>query len=67
MIYSARIGYGISLLVDAILREGFFDAIEEVRDAEKTEATLPHDGVSEPYGSKELLLRDARENDATTL
>ena len=39
----------------------------EKRDAEKTEATLPHDGVSEPYGSKELLLRDARENDATTL
>ena len=67
MIDSARIGYGISLLGEAILREGFFDAVEEVRDAEKTEATLPHDGVSEPYGSKELLLRDARENDATTL
>ena len=67
MLYSARIGYGISLLGEAILCEGFFDAIEEVRDAEKAEATLPHDGVSEPYGSKELLLRDARENDATTL
>ena len=26
MIYSARIGYGISLLGEAILREGFFDA-----------------------------------------
>ena len=67
MIYSARIGYRISLLGEAILCEGFFDAIEEVRDAEKTDATLPHDGVSEPYGSKELLLRDARENDAASL
>ena len=28
----------------------------EVRDAEKAEATLPHDRLSEPYGSKELLL-----------
>ena len=67
MIYSAKIENWFSLLGEAILREGFFDAIEEVRDAEKIEATLPHDGVSEPYGSKELLLRDARENDATTL
>ena len=39
----------------------------EKRNAEKAEATLPHDGVSEPYGSKELLLRDARENDAASL
>ena len=28
----------------------------EARDVEKAEATLPHDGLSEPYGSKELLL-----------
>ena len=35
-----------------------------MRDAEKAEATLPHDGLPEPYGSKELLLRDARENNA---
>ena len=67
MIDSARIGYGISLLGEAILREGFFDAIEEVCDAEKAEATLPYDGLSEPYGQEELLLRGARENDATTL
>ena len=67
MIDSARIGYGISLLGEAILCEGFFDAIEEVRDAEKAETTLPHDRMLEPYGSKKLLLRDARENDATTL
>ena len=67
MIDSARIGYGISLHGEVILREGFFDAIEEVRDAEKAEATLPHDRLSEPYGSKELLLRDARENYAASL
>lgn len=36
-------------------------------NAEKTEASLPHDGLSEPYGSKKLLLRDARENDAEAL
>ena len=28
----------------------------EVRDAEKAEAPLPHDGVSEHHGQKELLL-----------
>jgi len=28
MIYSAKIGYGISLLGEAILREGFFDGGE---------------------------------------
>jgi hypothetical protein len=28
----------------------------EVRDAEKAETSLPHDGLSEPYGSKKLLL-----------
>ena len=31
----------------------------EVRDAEKAEAPLPHDGLSEPYRQEELLLRDA--------
>ena len=67
MIDSARIGYGISLLGEAILREGFFDAIEEVRDAEKAETTLSYDGLPEPYGSKKLLLRGARENDAASL
>ena len=67
MIDSARIGYGISLLGEAILREGFFDAIEEVRDAEKAEATLPHDGLPEPNGQEELLLRGARESHAETL
>ena len=67
MIDSARIGYGISLHGEVILREGFFDAIEEVRDAEKAETSLPHDGLSEPNGQEELLLREARENDATTL
>jgi len=56
MIYSARIGYGISLLGEAILCEGFFDAIEEVRDAEKAETTLPHDRMLESYRSKKLLL-----------
>lgn len=56
MIYSARIGYGISLLGEALLCEGFFHAIEEVCDAEKTETSLPHDGLSESYGQKELLL-----------
>jgi len=25
-------------------------------NAEKAEASLPHDGLSEPYGSKKLLL-----------
>ena len=39
----------------------------EKRNAEKAEAPLPYDGLLEPYGSKKLLLRDARENDATTL
>ena len=39
----------------------------EKRDAEKTEASLPHDGLPEPYGSKKLLLRGARENDAAAL
>ena len=28
----------------------------EVRDAEKAETSLPHDRLSEPYGSKKLLL-----------
>ena len=28
----------------------------EKRNAEKAEATLPHDGLPEPHGSKELLL-----------
>ena len=28
----------------------------EVRDAEKAEASLSHDGMSEPHGQKELLL-----------
>jgi len=67
MIDSARIGYGISLHGEVILREGFFDAIEEVRDAEKAETTLPDDRLSEPYGQKKLLLRDARENYAASL
>ena len=31
----------------------------EKRNAEKTKAPLPHDGLSEPYGQEELLLRDA--------
>lgn len=39
----------------------------EVRDAEKAEATLPHDGLSEPYGQKKLLLRGARESHAAAL
>ena len=56
MIDSARIGYGISLLGEAILREGFFNAIEEVSDAKKAETSLPHDGLPEPYGQEELLL-----------
>ena len=67
MLDLAKIGYGISLLGEAILCEGFFDAIEEVRDAEKAEAPLPHDRLSEPYGSKKLLLRGARENNAAAL
>ena len=28
----------------------------EKRNAEKAETSLPHDGLSEPYGSEELLL-----------
>ena len=28
----------------------------EKRNAKKAEATLPYDGLSEPYGSKKLLL-----------
>lgn len=56
MIHSAKIENQFSLLGEAILREGFFDAIEEVRDAEKAEATLPYDRLSEPHGKKELLL-----------
>ena len=39
----------------------------EKRDAEETEATLPHDGLSESHGQEELLLRDARESHAATL
>ena len=39
----------------------------EKRNAEKAETTLPHDRLSEPYGSKKLLLRGARENDAAAL
>ena len=39
----------------------------EKRNAKKAEATLPYDGLSEPYGQKELLLRDARKNDAEAL
>ena len=53
MIDSAKIGYGISLLGEAILREGF---LMEKRNAEKTETSLPHDGVSESYRPKKLLL-----------
>ena len=33
-----------------------FSCHEEVSDAEKAEATLPYDGLSEPYGSQKLLL-----------
>ena len=33
-----------------------FSCHEEVSDAEKAEATLPHDGLPEPYGQEELLL-----------
>ena len=33
-----------------------FSCYEEVSDAEKAETTLPHDRLSEPHGSKELLL-----------
>ena len=44
-----------------------FSCHEEARDAEEAEATLPHDGVSEPYGPKKLLLRDARESHAAAL
>ncbi len=44
-----------------------FSCHEEVSDAEKAEATLPHDGLPEPHGQKELLLRGARENNAATL
>ena len=33
-----------------------FSCHEEVSDAEKAEATLPHDGLPEPDGQKELLL-----------
>ena len=39
----------------------------EKRNAEKAEATLPHDGLPEPHGQKELLLRDARESHAAAL
>ena len=67
MIYSARIENRFSLLGEAILREGFFSVVEEVCDAEKTEATLPNARVYEPYRPKKLLLRDARENDAEAL
>ena len=56
MIYSAKIENWFSLLGEAILCEGFFDAIEEVRDAEKAEAPLPHDRMPESYRSKKLLL-----------
>ena len=67
MIHSAKVENRFSLLGEAVLREGFFSAVEEVCDAKKAEATLPHGGVSEPYGSKELLLRDARKSYAATL
>ena len=39
----------------------------EKRNAEKAEASLSHDGMSESYRPKKLLLRDARENNAATL
>ncbi len=39
----------------------------EKRDAEKTKATMPNDGLSESYRPKELLLRGARESYAATL
>ena len=39
----------------------------EKRNAEKAETSLPHDGLPEPNGQEELLLRGARESHATTL
>ena len=36
-------------------------------NAEKAEATLPHDGLPEPNGQEELLLRGARESHAAAL
>ena len=39
----------------------------EKRNAEKAEASLSHDVMSESYRPKKLLLRDARENDAAAL
>ena len=36
-------------------------------NAEKAEATLSYDGLSESYGPKKLLLRGARENNAAAL
>jgi len=46
---------------------GFFMPKWRRSDAEKAEAPLPYDRLSEPYGSTKLLLRDARENDAEAL
>ena len=39
----------------------------EKRNAKKAEASLPHDGLSEPYRPKKLLLRGTRESHAATL
>jgi len=36
-------------------------------NAEKAEATLPHDGMSESHRQKKLLLRGARESHAAAL
>ena len=66
MIYSAKIGYGISLLGEAILREGFFDGGEAV-PPRKPKCPWRMTGLSESYRQKKLLLRGARENNAATL
>ena len=39
----------------------------EKRNAEKAEASLPYDRLSEPHRQKKLLLRDARESHAAAL
>ena len=39
----------------------------EKRNAEKAEASLPHDGMPESYRPKKLLLRGARKSYAATL
>ncbi len=56
--------------MESAFSENYFSEkafLMEVRDAEKAEATLPHDGLSEPYGQKKLLLRGARESHAAAL